>query len=64
MVGFAIRVDKMKDTKGGFNKKLNGGLTFMQTYTNQHASFHPINPGSALKPIKEKGDFPKFQVTS
>jgi hypothetical protein len=36
----------------------------MQTYINQHASFHPINPGSALKPIKEKGDFPKFQVTS
>ncbi len=63
-VGFAIRVDKTKDTKGGFNKKLNKGLAFMQTYINQHASFHPINPGSALKPIKEKGDFPKFQVTS
>jgi hypothetical protein len=37
---------------------------FMQTYINQHASFHPINPGSALKPIKEKGDFLQSQVTS
>ncbi len=64
MVGFAIRVNKTKDTKGGFDKKLNEGLTFMQTYIDQHASFHPINPGSALKPIKEKGGFPKFQVTS
>ncbi len=64
MVGFAIQVDKTKDTKGGFDKKLNEGLTFMQTYIDQHASFHPINPGSALKPIKEKGDFSKLQVTS
>jgi hypothetical protein len=60
VVGFAIRVDKTKDTKGGFDQKLNEGLRFMQTYINQHASFHPINPCSALKPIKEKGDFPKF----
>jgi hypothetical protein len=51
VVGFAIQVDKTKDTKG-------------QTYINLHASFHPINPGSALKPIKEKGDFPQFQVIS
>ena len=36
----------------------------MQTYINQHASFHPIKPGTTLKPIKEKGYFPKFQVTS
>jgi hypothetical protein len=39
VVGFSIRVDKTKDTKGGFNKKLNKGLMFMQTYINQHASF-------------------------
>jgi hypothetical protein len=63
-VSFAIQVDKTKDTKGGFNRKLYEGLMFMQTYIDQHASFHPISPGSALKPIKEKGDFPKFQVTS
>ncbi len=64
VVGFAIQVNKTKDTKGGFDKKLNKGLAFMQTYIDQHASFHLINPGSAIKPIKEKGDFPKFQVTS
>jgi hypothetical protein len=64
VVSFAIKVDKTKDTKGGFDRKLYKGLMFMQTYIDQHASFHPISLGSALKPIKEKGDFPKFQVTS
>jgi hypothetical protein len=42
VVGFAVRVDKGKDTKGGIDKKLLEGLTFMQTYINQHAPFHPI----------------------
>jgi hypothetical protein len=64
VVGFAVRVDKTKDTKGGFDKKLLEGLLFMQTYIDQHASFHPFKPGTTLKPIKEKGEFPKFQVTS
>ncbi len=64
VVGFAIRVDKTKDTKGGFEKKLLERLLFMQTYIDQHASFHPIKPGTMLKPIKEKGKFPKCQVTS
>jgi hypothetical protein len=64
VVGFAVRVNKTKATKGGFDKKLLEGLLFMQTYINQHASFHPIKPGTMLKPIKEKGEFPKFQVTS
>jgi hypothetical protein len=64
VVGFAVCVNKTKDTKGGFNKKLLEGLLFMQTYINQHTSFHPIKPGTRLKPIKEKGELPKFQVTS
>jgi hypothetical protein len=64
VVGFAVRVNKTKDTKGGFDKKLLEGLMFMQNYIDQHASFHPIKPGPTLKPIKEKGEFPKFQVTS
>jgi hypothetical protein len=64
VVGFAVCVDKTKDTKGGFYKKLLEGLLFMQTYINQHASFHPIKSGTTLKPIEEKGNFPKFQVTS
>jgi hypothetical protein len=64
IVDFTVRVNKMKDTKGGFDKKLLEGLLFMQTYIGQHASFHPIKPGTMLKPIKEKGKVPKFQVTS
>ncbi len=51
VVSFAIQVDKKKDTKGGFDRKLYKRLMFMQTYIDQHASFHPISPGSALKPI-------------
>jgi hypothetical protein len=64
VVGFAVCVNKTKDTKGGFDKKLLEGLLFMQTYIDQHTSFHPIKPGTTLKPIKEKGEFPKFQITS
>ncbi len=60
VVGFAVCVDKTKDMKGGFYKKLLEGLLFMQTYIDQHASFHPIKPGTMLKPIKEKGKLPKF----
>jgi hypothetical protein len=60
VVGFAVRVDKTKDTKGGFDKKLLEGLLFMKTYIDQHASFHPIKPGTTFKPIKEKGKFPKI----
>ncbi len=29
VVGFAVRVDKGKDTKGGFDKKIIKGLNFM-----------------------------------
>jgi hypothetical protein len=63
IVGFAIRVDKGSNTKGGFDKKLIEGLTFMQTYINKHASFHLIGKDQTAKPIKEKTDMPKYQVT-
>jgi hypothetical protein len=63
VVGFAVRVDKGKDTKGGFNKKISKGLTFMQTYIDQHTSFHPIRLDKTLKPIQGKDDMPKYQVT-
>jgi hypothetical protein len=63
VVSFAIWVDKTKDPKGGFTKKLLEGLAFMQNYIDQHASFHPIRPSKAFKPIKEKGNMPKYQVT-
>jgi hypothetical protein len=42
VVGFAVRVDKGKDTKGGFDKKIIEGLNFMQTYIDQNTSFHAI----------------------
>ncbi len=63
VVGFAIRVDKGNNTKGGFDKKLLKGLTFMQTYIDKHASFHPIGKDQTARPIKEKTDIPKYQVT-
>ncbi len=63
VVGFAIRVDKGNNTKGGFDKKLLEGLTFMQTYIDKHAWFHPIGKDQTARPIKEKTDMPKYQVT-
>jgi hypothetical protein len=43
--------------------KIIKGLSFMQTYLNKNASFHPIGLDKTLKPTKEKGDMPKNQVT-
>jgi hypothetical protein len=63
VIGFAIRVDKGNNTKGGFDKKFLEGLTFMQTYIDMHALFHPIGKDQIPKPIKEKTDMPKYQVT-
>ncbi len=63
VVGFAIRVGKGNNTKGGFDKKLIEGLTFIQTYINKHASFHSISKDQTVQPIKEKTDMPRYQVT-
>jgi hypothetical protein len=63
MVSFRVRVDKGNNTKEGVDKKIIKGLTFMQIYIDRNASFHPIGLDKALKPIKEKGDMPKYQVT-
>jgi hypothetical protein len=35
----------------------------MQTYIDKHASFHPIGKDQTTKPIREKTDMPKYQVT-
>ena len=59
---FAIRTDKGNNTKGGFDKKIIKDLSFLQTYIDQHASFHAIGKDLTLKTIKEKGDMPKYQV--
>ena len=63
VVGFAIRVDKGNNTKGGFDKKLMEGLNFMRTYIDSHAAFFPIGKDQTEKPIREKAEMPKYQVT-
>jgi hypothetical protein len=60
VVGFAIRVDKGNNMKGGFDKKIIKGLNFMQTYIDKHASFHLIGKDQTTKPIREKTDMPKY----
>jgi hypothetical protein len=49
--------------KGGFDKKIIEGLNFMQTYIDKYMSFHPIGKDQTAKPIREKADMPKYQVT-
>ncbi len=63
VVAFAIRVDKEKDTKAGFDKKIVAALSFLQTYINKHVAFFSTNKLDLSRPpIKEKADVPAFQV--
>ncbi len=63
VVAFAIRVDKGKDTKAGFDKKVVAALSFLQTYIDKYATFFSIDElDSSRPPIKEKADVPAFQV--
>ncbi len=63
VVSFAIRVDKGKDTKAGFDKKVITGLSFIQTYIDKQAAFFAIDKSdSSRPPIREKADLPAFQV--
>ena len=63
VVAFAIRVDKGKDTKAGFYKKIVAALSFFQSYINKYAAFFSIDKlDSSRPPIKEKADIPAFQV--
>jgi hypothetical protein len=55
VLAFAIRVDKGKDTKAGFDKKIVAALSFLQTYIDKELD-------SSRSPIKEKADVPAFQV--
>ncbi len=60
---FAIRVDKGKDTKAGFDKKVITRLPFIQTYIDKHAAFFVVDKSdSSRPPIWEKADLPAFQV--
>ncbi len=63
VVAFAIRVDKGKDTKAGFDKNIVAALSFLQTYIDKHAAFFSIDGLNLSRtPIKEKADVPAFQV--
>jgi hypothetical protein len=41
VIGFAIRADKGNNTKGGFNKKLSKGLTFLREFVDPAACILP-----------------------
>ncbi len=63
VVAFAIRVDKGKDIKVDFDKKIVAALSFLQTYIDKYATFFSIDESdSSRPPIKEKADVPAFQV--
>ncbi len=62
VVSLAIRVDKGKNSKGAFDKKLAEGLSFIQKYLDKQACFFPFGKDQTLAPMKEKADLPKFQV--
>jgi sRNA-binding protein len=41
VIGFAIRVDRGNNTKGGFNKKVSEGLTFLREFVDPAACILP-----------------------
>ena len=63
VIGFAIRVDKGSNMKGGFDKKLTKGLTFLREYVDPAACILPNGKDKRLGPIKSKSDLPKYQLT-
>ena len=64
VVVFAIRVDKGQKSKENFDKKVGEALFFLCTHIDEESCFLPLLANKTLKPIKEKSDMPKFQVTS
>ena len=62
VIGFAIRVDKGNNMKGGFNKKLFEGLTFLRDFADSAACILPKRKNKWLGPIKSKSYLPKYQL--
>ncbi len=62
VIGFAIWVDMGNNTKGGFNKKLSEGLTFLREFVDLVACIVPNGKDKRLGPIKSKSDLPKYQL--
>jgi hypothetical protein len=63
VIGFAIRVDKGNNTKGGFDRKLSEDLTFLREFVDPAACILPNGKDKRLGPIKLKSDLPKYQLT-
>jgi hypothetical protein len=63
VIGFAIRVDRGNNTKGGFDKKLSEGLTFLREFVDPAACILPNGKDKWLGPIKLNSDLPKYQLT-
>ena len=63
VIGFAIRVDRGNNTKGGFDRKLAEGLTFLREFVDPAACILPNGKDKRLGPIKSKSDLPKYQLT-
>ncbi len=63
VIGFAIRVDKGNNTKGGFDKKLYEGVTFLREFVDPAACILPNGKDKRSGPIKSKSDLPKYQLT-
>jgi hypothetical protein len=62
VVGFAIRVDKGNNAKGGFDKKISEGSAFLREYLDKAACILPSRKDQHLSPIKTKADLPRYQV--
>ncbi len=62
VIGFAIHVNKGNHAKGGFNKKIARGPSFLCKYLDKAACILPSGKDQRLNPIKTKADRPKYQV--
>jgi hypothetical protein len=60
--GFAIKVDKGNNTKGGFNKKIAERLAFLREYLDKAACILPSGKDPWLGPIDLKADIPRYHV--
>ncbi len=62
VVGLAIRIDKGNNAKGGFDKKISKGLTFLREYLDKATCILPSGKDRQLSPTKTKADLLKYQV--
>jgi len=63
VIGFAIPVDRGNNAKGGLDKKLSEGLTFLREFVDPAACILPNRKDKWLGPIKSRSDLPKYQLT-